>query len=132
MKKLFIALLLILAIPTIVWAKTAVVTYTYNGAETDTVAIVASETPDFTATLSNGGNVVGAMDADEDNIVSISNLVPGATYYFSAVAWDVNGGMSGFAPELTLTVPAQPPIILEKFPTIEIVDKTIIFSLTVE
>ena len=132
MKKLFIALLLILAIPTIVWAKTAVVTYTYNGAETDTVAIVASETPDFTATLSNGGNVVGAMDADKDNIVSISNLVPGTTYYFSAVAWDTNGVMSGFASELPLTVPAQPPLVFEEFPTIEIDGKTITFSVTVE
>ena len=131
MRKLFIALL-ILAIPAIVSAKTATVTYTYNGAETDTVAIVASETPDFTATLSNGGNVVGAMDVDKDNIVSISNLVPGTTYYFSAVAWDINGVMTGFAPELVVTVPAQPPLVFEEFPTIEIDGKTITFSVTVE
>ena len=132
MKNLFITLL-ILVTPAIVCAKTATVTYTYNGAVTDTVAIVISETPNFTETLINGDTVVGAMDIDSDGLVQIYNLVPGYTYYVSAVAWDTNNIISDFCEEQELVVQAQAPFTIIEYPPIEIEDgKTITFSVTVE
>jgi len=57
---------------------------------------VASQS--YTTTI-NVGNVTNA---------TISGLIPGVTYYFSATTYDSLGEQSGFSNETSYTVPAAP------------------------
>ena len=130
MKKLLI--LLMLLVPSLVYAKTATVTYTYTGDPTDTVAVMVSETPDFSQALADGATITGQMDTDKDGVITIGNLVPGNTYYFAPVAWDVNNVRTPFGAEMMVAIPTVPPFILTEYPPIAIEGRTITFSVTVE
>lgn len=90
----------------IVSAKTAEVHYEYSGPSTDTVAILVSDQgPDFHETLEHGATITGAIDGDKDYIVHISNLVPGKTYYFRAVAWDINNVKTPYSDVYSVDIP---------------------------
>ena len=130
MKSLFIMTLVLLS-AAICEARTAVVEYVYNGASTDTVAILVSETSGFVATIAAGGTVTGAIDTDRNGSVENGNISNGKTYYFSAVAWDVNGNKTAYTTEKQVVVPPGPPLNITTLPAIEINGKTVNISVTV-
>lgn len=51
------------------------------------------------------GHYTDMIDAGNNTSCTITNLVPGETYYFSATAYDTSGRESGFSQEIPYTVP---------------------------
>lgn len=49
------------------------------------------------------------MSVGQATSLTVSNLVPGATYYFAATTYDAAGSESAFSSEVSYTVPAPPP-----------------------
>jgi hypothetical protein len=80
-------------------------------------AMAASVTLDWNASSSanvlgynvyfgtSSGNYASKVDVGGSMSVTISNLVPGLTYYFAATAYDASGGESGFSSEISYSVP---------------------------
>ena len=52
------------------------------------------------------GNYTSSLDAGNATSILISGLQDGATYFFSAVAYDASNNESGFSNEITYAVPA--------------------------
>jgi hypothetical protein len=52
------------------------------------------------------GNYTSSLDAGSATSILISGLQDGATYFFSAVAYDASNNESGFSNEITYAVPA--------------------------
>jgi len=52
------------------------------------------------------GNYTSSLDAGSATSILISGLQDGATYFFSAVAYDASNNESGFSNEITYVVPA--------------------------
>jgi hypothetical protein len=52
-----------------------------------------------------------SINAGATTSATISNLVPGVTYYFAVTAYDANYVESPFSPELTFTVPPPGPLL---------------------
>ena len=61
------------------------------------------------------GNYTASLDAGNATSILISGLQDGATYFFSAVAYDASHNESGFSNEITYAVPAaaSPPAVGE-------------------
>ena len=61
------------------------------------------------------GNYTSSLDAGNATSILISGLQDGATYFFSAVAYDASHTESGFSNEITYAVPAaaSPPAVGE-------------------
>lgn len=53
----------------------------------------------------NSGNYSYKMDAGAATSLSVSNLIPGVTYYFNATAYDGNGDESPYSGEISFIVP---------------------------
>lgn len=80
-------------------------------------AVAASVALDWTASTSTNaagydvyfgttsGNYTNKVNVGNTTSVTISNLVPGVTYYFAATAYDANGNESTFSGEISYIVP---------------------------
>jgi hypothetical protein len=53
----------------------------------------------------NSGNYPYKVDAGNATALTVSNLVPGLTYYFAATAYDGVGDESGYSSEIAYIVP---------------------------
>lgn len=59
------------------------------------------------------GNYTNMVDAASATSVTVSNLLPGVTYYFAATSYNLAGLESGYSAELGYTVPANVPPTLD-------------------
>jgi len=53
----------------------------------------------------NSGNYPYKINAGNVMSATVSNLIPGLTYYFAATAYDAYGDESGYSPEVSYIVP---------------------------
>ncbi len=102
MKKILITLLLL--IPSLCFAKTATVEYSFTDFTNYQVIIWVSENPG----INTATQMFGQIDDDEDGIVDIGNIEPGKTYYFRARAYNkLTGSPTGWSDELSKVVPTE-------------------------
>lgn len=91
----------------------AAVAFCFENAHADSA--VLSWTPSVSPTTTgynvyygtSSGNYSYKVDAGNTTSITVSNLVPGTTYYFVATAYDATGDSSLFSSELSYSDPAS-------------------------
>ncbi len=99
-------------------ARTAHVTYGVPSGSNLTVAILVSQTPNFSKTLRAGQQITGAEDLKHLGYVNIPGLLPLHKYYFVAVGWDKNGNRTPFSKSIAYTIPPFKPYVVQALPSI--------------
>jgi MYXO-CTERM domain-containing protein len=81
----------------------------------DTTAPAKCDDTFGTRAPTSGGTDVGAGSADVDYAQAVTGLLPATTYYFCAIA--SSSGGTAFGEVLTLTTPADAPVVVTSAPT---------------
>ena len=123
MRKIFLAVLLVVLIPAIVSAVNLKIEFTPPTDPTwDTHVIVGTE---------SGVYQWGQAAGPGAGLVVIPNFERGETYYFSAYRITPDNTKSSYAEEVVYTVPVDAPPVLTALPPVEIEHATISITVTV-
>lgn len=137
MKKLVAALLLAMAVTVLAHvanAKTAIITLSEPVPVGERVCVFADTDADIAGRWTAGTltTLTGQCSTEAGQTdISIENIVPGQTWYFSGVSEDALSNRSPFLPEVMVEVPVS-PIQVQNLPPIEINGRTFTIQVVVE